>query len=75
MANSGEFPYASPIAVVGKKDGNLRMCVDYMQLYQMLIKDASPLPRIDEIFASLQNAYCFFALELLMGYNQNHALA
>ena len=36
----------------------------------MTIKDAYSLPRIDEIFTSLPNAYCFVALELLMGYHQ-----
>ena len=46
------------------------MCVDYRQLNQMTIKDAYPLPRIDEIFTSLHNAYCFVALDLLMGYQQ-----
>ena len=46
------------------------MCVDYRQLNQIPIKDAYPLPRIDEIFTSLHNAYCFVALDLLMGYHQ-----
>ena len=68
--NLGECPYASPIVVVAKKDGTLRMCVDYRHLNQMTIKDAYPLPRIDEIFTSLHNAYCFVALDLLMGYQQ-----
>ena len=36
----------------------------------MTIKDDYPLPRIDEIFTSVHNAYCFVALDLLMGYNQ-----
>ena len=56
-ANPGECPYASPIVVVAKKDGTLRMCVDYRYLKQMTIKDAYHLPRIDEIFTSLHNAY------------------
>ena len=46
------------------------MCVDYRQLNQLTIKDAYPLPRIDEIFTSLHNAFCFVALDLLMGYHQ-----
>ena len=36
----------------------------------MTITDAYPLPRIDKIFTSLNNAYCFVALDLLMGYHQ-----
>ena len=65
-ANPGECPYASPIVVVAKKDGTLRMCEQYRQLNQMTIKDAYSLPRIDEIFTSLHNAYSFVALDLLM---------
>ena len=44
------------------------MCVYYRELNQETIKDAYPLPRIDVIFTSLHNAYCFVTLDLLMGY-------
>ena len=44
--------------------------MDYRQLNQMTIKDAYPIPRIDEIFTSLHNAFCFVALDLLKGYHQ-----
>ena len=37
---------------------------------QMTIKDAYPLPRIDEIFTSIHNVFCFVALDQLMGYDQ-----
>ena len=70
--NPGECHYASPIGVVAKMDGTLRMCVDCKQLNQMTIKNVYPLPRIDEIFTSLHNPYCFIALDLLMGYQQIH---
>ena len=65
--NPGECPCASPIIVFAKNDGTLRMCVDYSHLNQMTIKDANPLQRIEEIFTSLHNAYCFLAWDLLMG--------
>ena len=68
-ANPGECPYASPIVVVAK-DGTIRMWVDYRQLNQMTINDAYPLPRSDEIFTSLHNAFCFVVLDLLRGYHQ-----
>lgn len=41
-------PYASPIVVVRKKDGSIRLCVDYRKLNQKTIRDAFPLPRIEE---------------------------
>ena len=71
QANPGEWPYASPIVVVATKHGTLRMCVDYRQHNQMTSKDAYPLPQIDEFFTSLNNAYCFLALDMLKGYQQN----
>lgn len=49
-------PYASPIVLVKKKDGSLRMCVDYRQLNSKTRKDAFPLPRIEETLDSLTGA-------------------
>ena len=63
-------PYASPIVLVKKKDGSLRMCVDYRQLNSKTRKDAFPLPRIEETLDSLSGARWFSTLDLASGYNQ-----
>lgn len=63
-------PYASPIVLVRKKDGSLRMCVDYRQLNSKTRKDAFPLPRIDESLDALSGACWFSTLDLASGYNQ-----
>ncbi|XP_072293407.1 uncharacterized protein [Eucyclogobius newberryi] len=63
-------PYASPIALVRKKDGTLRLCVDYRQLNCRTRKDAFPLPRIEESLDSLTGARWFSTLDLASGYNQ-----
>lgn len=62
-------PYASPI-VLKKKDGGLRMCVDYRQLNSKTRKDAFPLPRIEESLDSLTGARWFSTMDLASGYNQ-----
>ena len=63
-------PYASPIVLVKKKDGSLRMCVDYRQLNSKTRKDAFPLPCIEETLDSLFSARWFSTLDLASGYNQ-----
>ncbi|KAL0180472.1 hypothetical protein M9458_022878, partial [Cirrhinus mrigala] len=63
-------PYASPIVLVRKKDGSLRMCVDYRQLNAKTRKDAFPLPRIEESLDFLTGAGWFSTMDLASGYNQ-----
>ena len=63
-------PYSSPIVLVQKKNGSLRMCVDYRRLNAKTVKDAYPLPRIQESFDALQGASWFSTLDLEGGFNQ-----
>ena len=63
-------PYASPIVLVQKKNGELRMCVDYRQLNARTRRDAHPLPRIEESLDALGGAQYFSTLDLASGYNQ-----
>lgn len=63
-------PYGSPVLFVQKKDGGLRMCVDYRVLNNLTRKDKHPLPRIDDLLDRLQVSKCFTSLELQSGYHQ-----
>ncbi|XP_077378012.1 uncharacterized protein LOC144019084 [Festucalex cinctus] len=63
-------PYASPIVLVRKKDGSLRLCVDYRLLNSKTRKDAFPLPRIEESLDALCGARWFSTIDLASGYNQ-----
>ena len=63
-------PYSSPIVLVRKKNGSLRMCVDYRKLNAKTVRDAYPLPRIEESFDALQGASWFSTLDLASGFNQ-----
>lgn len=63
-------PWASNIVLVRKKNGKLRMCVDYRMLNQRTIKDAYALPRIEEVFDVLHGAKYFTTVDMKAGYHQ-----
>lgn len=63
-------PFASPIVIVRKKDGKIRMCVDYRKLNSRTVRDAYPIPRIEESLDSLGKAKYFSSLDLMSGYLQ-----
>ena len=63
-------PYGAPILFVKKKDGSMRMCVDYRALNNITIKNSYPLPRVDELFDRLQGAKFFSKIDLRSGYHQ-----
>eukprot|EP00889_Picochlorum_renovo_P005491 jgi/Picre1/32521/NNA_007867.t1 len=63
-------PFGSNVLFVKKKNGDLRMCVDYRMLNQQTVKDSYPLPNIDELLDQLSGAKYFTALDLNSGYHQ-----
>ncbi|XP_063841035.1 uncharacterized protein LOC135089423 [Scylla paramamosain] len=63
-------PYAAPIVMVRKKDGSLRLCVDYRRLNERTVKDAFPLPRVQDTLDALAGAQYFSSFDLAAGYHQ-----
>ena len=49
---------------VKKKDGTLRLCVDYRQLNKMAVKKKYPLHRIDDLFDQLKGSSVFSKIDL-----------
>ena len=66
-----ESPFASPIVVVRKKDGSVRLCIDFRKLNLQTIKYASaPPPKLEEAFSALASSKWFSVLDLKLGYYQ-----
>jgi hypothetical protein len=63
-------PWGCPALFVKKKDGSLRLCVDYRPLNAVTIKNKYPLPRIDVLFDQLARARVFSKIDLRSGYHQ-----
>ncbi|WVZ88594.1 hypothetical protein U9M48_035095 [Paspalum notatum var. saurae] len=64
------LPWASPVLLIEKKDGTLRMCVDYRGLNVITLKNKYPLPRIEDLFDQLKGVCVFSKIDLRCGYHQ-----
>lgn len=62
--------YASPIILVRKKDGKVRMCVDYRLLNSITVKERYPMPIIEDEISRLSGQAWFITLDLMSGYYQ-----
>jgi hypothetical protein len=59
----GVSPFKSLVLFVKKKDGTLRLCIDFKQLNKVTIKNKYPLPRIDDLFDQLKGARIFSKID------------
>ncbi|KAL4339856.1 hypothetical protein GQ457_08G022270 [Hibiscus cannabinus] len=57
-------PWGAPVLFFKKKDGSMRLCVDYRQLNKVTIKNKYHLPRIDDMFDQLKDASVFSKIDL-----------
>lgn len=70
VIRESESPFASPIVVVRKKNGQVRLCIDYRRLNIQTIKDAYNLPKLEDTFSALNGSQWFSVLDLKSGYYQ-----
>nr|GEW01861.1 putative reverse transcriptase domain, ribonuclease H-like domain, aspartic peptidase domain protein [Tanacetum cinerariifolium] len=63
-------PWGAPVLFVKKKDGSFRMCIDYIELNKLTIKNRYPLSRIDDLFDQLQGSHYFSKIDLRSRYHQ-----
>ncbi|XP_070042773.1 uncharacterized protein [Nicotiana tomentosiformis] len=67
---SSTLPWGAHVLFVRKKDGSLRICIDYRQLNKVTINNKYPIPRIDDLSDQLQGAKCFSKIDLRSEYHQ-----
>ncbi|CAF1131858.1 unnamed protein product, partial [Brachionus calyciflorus] len=63
-------PWSSPINIVGKKDGGIRITQDYRKLNELTVKDAYPLPKIDQLLTMLSKSRYFTKIDCFSGFYQ-----
>ncbi|GBG90653.1 hypothetical protein CBR_g51001 [Chara braunii] len=63
-------PFGAPVLFVPKKEGELRMCIDYRGLNAITVKNAEPLPRIDDLLDRVQGCKYFSKIDLKSRYHQ-----
>ena len=70
VIRKSKSPWASPITLVPKKNGEIRFCVDYRELNSITKKDSHPLPRINDMLDVFTGSKWFTSLDMASGYWQ-----
>jgi hypothetical protein len=63
-------PWGAPVLFVNKKDGTLRICIDFRKLNKVTINNKYHFPRIDDFFDRLRGTHMFSKIDLRYGYHK-----
>ena len=72
FVRKSQSSYSSPVVCVRKKDGTLRLCIDYRQLNRKAIPDRHPLPRIQQTVENIGGNTWFTLLDMNKAYHQGY---
>ncbi len=64
LIRPSKSPWMSPVVLIKKKDGTLRLCIDFRRLNDVTVKDAYPLPNVDQIISSMSGCKFFTSLDV-----------
>ena len=65
-----DSPWSAPIVPIYKPDGSVRLCIDYRALNKITLKDAYPIPNLEDTIYNLHDMHYFSSLDLMRGYYQ-----
>jgi hypothetical protein len=63
-------PWGALVIFLKKKDGSLRLCIDYRDLIHATVKNRYLMPRIDDFFDQMKGAVVFANIDLQLGYHR-----
>jgi hypothetical protein len=63
-------PWGASVLFMKKKDGTLRLCIDFKHFNKVTVKNKYPLSRIDGLFDQLKDSKIFLKIDLRLGYHQ-----
>lgn len=71
LVEKSKSPWSSQLVLAKKKeDGSCRVCVDYRRPNAITVKDAHPIPRIEDYLVAFAGSKWFSTLDLNMAYHQ-----
>jgi len=66
----GPTPWISPLVIIPKESGDIRICVDMRQAHTAVIRERHPIPTVDEVLQSMNGSTVFTKIDLACGFHQ-----